>query len=866
MNKYVLLLIFCAGAVGQTIAQPAKDTTPKDTAKAAAPPKPGINDKVKSSKKHTGLFTVYQDTVTGSVQLYIKKNQLDKEFIYQSFSISGPTQLYLNQSMHRNTVVFGFRKKFDKIEIVEPNINFYYDKNNAVSKAANVDHATAIAVSEKIVAEDSTGYLIAADGFLLSEKFDPIRPVPNPGMPPGAMFSLGNLNPAKSKYELIRSYPENTDVVVELAYDNPMPMNGGGKDITDARYNTIKMQHSFIAMPENDYTPRYDDPRVGYFTTEVDDLTSTSVTPFRDVIHRWHLKKKDPSAAVSEPVTPITFWVENTTPVELRPIIIEAGLKWNEAFEKAGFKNAVVMKQMPDDADWDPADIRYNVIRWVSSSVQTYGAIGPSFTNPRTGQILGSDITVEWRSAAGSPVIQDDIFNLLGNNVFSNQAENPLLHNMRQHHATCNLAHELSMQLGLGFTAAQLLYDDAVEQEAVIKESHQQFLYYLILHEMGHTLGLNHNMKASTILTPAEVHNKELTRRVGLMGSVMDYPSINLAADKSKQGDYYTTKAGPYDIWAIQYGYTPFPQGEEAAGLEKILSRSGEPYLTFGNDADDMRGIGGGIDPRVMVNDMSGDMAVYAEERYKLVNAMIPKLQSKIVTSGRSYQKLISSYNLLNNQRNIMTNALANYIGGVYVERAFPGTEVDGKKPYTPVSVAYQKKVMGILSKYIFAPDAFKNDEVLYPYLQTQRRGFNLMGGTEDPKPQNIAAGLHNNALGRMLNPVTLQRINNTGLYGNTYGVVEVMNDLTDAVFKADINTPVNIFRKNLQNRFTDGLISIFAAPANAGYDYASKAAALATIQKIKGMLNANLNIGGVDAKAHKAALLFKINKALEIK
>jgi hypothetical protein len=123
-------------------------------------------------------------------------------------------------------------------------------------------------------------------------------------------------------------------------------------------------------------------------------MTATNATPYYDVINRWNLVKKEPNAALSEPVEPIVWWVENTTPVELRQTILDAGNKWNLAFEKAGFKNAVVMKMMPDTATWDPADIRYNVIRWVSSDLGY--AIGPSFVNPRTGQILGSDITIDY--------------------------------------------------------------------------------------------------------------------------------------------------------------------------------------------------------------------------------------------------------------------------------------------------------------------------------------------------------------------------------------------------------------------------------------------------------------------------------------
>jgi hypothetical protein len=546
--------------------------------------------------------------------MYVKKNQLGKEYIYQSFSMGGPTSLFLNQNMIRTTWVFKIKKTFDKLEFSQVNTNFWYDPNNAVSKSANADVTEAVFYSVKIDGEDSTGYIVGGDALFLSEKLDPVKPLVSPG--PGAqfVFNLGGLNPTKSGYKTVRSYPNNTDVVVELAYDNPAPFNQGGKDITDARYNRIRFQHSFLEMPVNDFRPRMDDPRVGYFSQEVDNLTSIKVADYKDMINRWNLVKKDPNAALSEPVEPIVWWIENTTPVEYRQTIKEAGEKWNEAFEKAGFKNAVIMKIMPDDATWDPADIRYNVIRWVSSPYPPYGAIGPSFVNPKTGQILGADITVEWFSGSASP-IQEELFD-----AKSIQTDLPslLLNTNKNEEATipgykkwmsCTLAQELKAQ----FTAGLTTLEATGASDAEIKELHKEFLYYLILHEMGHTMGLNHNMKASQMLSPWDLNNKDVTHSKGLQGSVMDYPAVNISLDRNKQGDYYTTKAGPYDLWAIEYGYTPFSSSEEWAGLNKILNRSTEPGNLFGNDADDMRTPGaGGIDPRVMINDMSSDMVAYA--------------------------------------------------------------------------------------------------------------------------------------------------------------------------------------------------------------------------------------------------------------
>ena len=824
-----------------------------DSSKPAAVKKPGITEKVKSSKKSEGLFTLYQDTATGSVQLYVRKGQLDKEYIYQSFSINGPTALFLNQSMHRLTFVFKIQKFFDRLEVSQVNTDFYYDKDNPISRTRGVDVPDAVILSEKITAEDPDGYLINADALFLGDKLDPVKPLSPPGLPPGAQFVLGGLNPSKSKYQQIRSFPNNTDVVVDLAYDNPAPFNGGGKDITDARYVRVRMQHSLIEMPKNDFRPRRDDPRVGFFMQEKDDQTSTKIVRYKDVINRWNLKKKDPSAALSEPVEPIVWWVENTTPVEYRETIVEAGLKWNQAFEKAGFKNAVVMKIMPDNADWDPADIRYNVIRWVSSAQPQYGAIGPSFVNPETGQILGADITIEWRAGSINPVLYD-LFN-----TEQSEQNAALQQFLNKDGQLCTLADELKAQLMAGYTIAEA---NGGLSESEIMQIHKQFLTYLVLHEMGHTMGLNHNMKASQLLKPSEINDSKVSREEGLIGSVMDYPAINISPDRSKQGDYYTMRTGPYDLWAIEYGYTECKPEEEDAVLSKILARSTEPELAFGNDADDMRAPGKAIDPRVMINDLSGDAVAYGEDRLKLVNTTIGKIKDKCA-NGNPYVELVARYNALQRQRIDMVAAVSRYVGGVYIDRSVVGQNPNSK-PYTPVPLEKQKKAMDVITKYVLAPDAFKADQALFPYLQVPRRGFNFFAVTEDPKLAAIYQSIQMNPIVHILHPVTLQRITNSRLYGNQYAVADVMNDLTKGIFSADLAGKVNVYRQYLQTQYVKMLANMITSPI-AGYDDVAKADALYSLKKIKSMLSTAAS-PDEDTKAHRANLVFLIDQATTVK
>ncbi|MBA3969116.1 MAG: DUF5117 domain-containing protein, partial [Gemmatimonadetes bacterium] len=368
-------------------------------AQAAAPSAPKtIASVTKSSKKHDGLFTLYQDTVNGAVHVAVKKDQFDKEYVYFAHVQNGVVAAGYFRGAYGSNNVFSVRRNFNRIEFTTENTGFEFDSRNALSRAASANISPSLLASQEIVAEDAaTGtYLIKADDLFLTEALTQVKPTPNPMARPGQSFTLGNLSKAKTKYVELNNYPANTDVTVEYVYENPAPLVRGGREVTDPRNVSIQVRHSLIEMPKNAFQPRYDDPRIGYFTDQKNDMVATSATPYRDVINRWHLVKKDPSAAISEPVEPIVFWIENTTPVEIRETVRDATLAWNEAFEAAGFRNAVVVKIQPDDATWDAGDIRYNVLRWTSSPQPPFGGYGPSFTNPRTGQILGADIMLEY--------------------------------------------------------------------------------------------------------------------------------------------------------------------------------------------------------------------------------------------------------------------------------------------------------------------------------------------------------------------------------------------------------------------------------------------------------------------------------------
>jgi len=858
LRFFCVAFILCAFLAPQNIeAQKKKKKKKGKTETPAKPPAKKakgkkISDLVKSSKEIDGLFKMYRDTITGSLQMIIKEDQINQEFIHFNQIADGVVDAGRFRGAYGGSKVFKIKKFFNKIEFVTQNSSFYFDPENAISKSKEANMSEGNMASIKIEAHDKAKglYLIKADDLFLRETFSQIKPPRFPGQSPVA-FTLGNLDKSKTKINSVNNYPENTDLSVEYVYSKPSVLNGGSAAVTDGRNVSIKVNHSLIAMPNNDYQIRLDDPRVGYFMTQVNDQSSMTATPYRDLVHRWNLKKKDPKAAISEPVEPITWWMENTTPEEIRPIIKRAGEQWNLAFEKAGFKNAVVIKQQPDDATWDAGDIRYNVLRWTSSPNPPFGGYGPSFVNPRTGQILGADIMLEYSSLTGS-LRNEKLFAKTGLTHFYEEMSSKINHKDHNTHCAASQMAQLDNMFAM---AANVAFEvGELEKSKMVNE----FLHFLILHEMGHTLGLNHNMKSSQLHSLTEVNDEATTKKVGLMGSVMDYPAVNYNIDRDNQGQYWTTRPGPYDTWAIQFGYQPMNDTE----MKALLAKSAQPELHFGNDADDMRAPGKAIDPRVNVGDMSSDAVQYAINRMKLANEVGKEILGKYKKNeaGKSFQELLFSYFVVTGQQAGSANTISRYIGGIYVDRAMNG-QAGATQPYTPVEREKQKQAMKALKDYVFANNAFSVPNELYNYTARQRRGYNFFGGPEDPKIHARVLGIQRNVLRHLLHPNTTQRITDSELYGNKYKLSEMMIDLNNAIFKADIYGNVNSFRQNLQLEYTNMLISTITGKQSSRYTHATKSMALYNLKNIRNMASPS---GNISSKAHKQHLRTLIDNALK--
>ena len=807
---------------------------------------PSIASIVEDAELFEGFFDLYRSLSDGTVYLRIPTYRLEAELIYTATVTDGVVETGLFRGQYRDNKIIKLQRHFNRIDILQPNTRFYFDPRSALSRAADANAPDAVLAVMEIVAEDPAsddqpGAVLAKfSSVLLSEDLVQIKAAKRPGSSPGESLTLGKFSAARSRISSIASYPDNAMVYTDYVYELAAPLAFGGDDVTDARAITASVQHSFIKVPDNGYNPRFDDYRVGFFTDRVTDLTSRDPAPYRDVINRWNLVKKNPDQAISEPVEPITWWLENTTPLEFREMITKAALSWNSAFEVAGFRNAIVVKQQPDDADWDAGDIRYNVLRWTSSATPPFGGYGPRFTNPRTGQIIGADIMLEFAFLTNRLRIQDLL-----------QPDDVMPTGTREHH--CALAAQMQADVIFAQHALVSAGADAALSERLIEDS----LYMLILHEIGHTLGLTHNMRASQLLP--DVFDADAVAARGLSASVMDYEAVNVAPDGKTQTWFYQKRPGPYDHWALQYGYGEYSDTQ----LQQVLARSNEAELAYGNDADDMRSSNNGIDPHINIYDLSSDAIGYAEMRLAHLRTVQDRLPKQY--QGKSYQGLVNAFASLMSQYRRSGGVVSRYVGGVHINREPPNSVET--LPYTPVDVGEQRRAMQVLNTHLFAPDVLVGARSLFARLQRQRRGFDFYGEPEDPKIHKSLLRTQKSVLLHLLHANTLQRLTDTQTYGGEYSVIEMLKTLTDGIFAADLEEDVNSYRQNLQVEYVDMLVAAMSREANGHNIRAALFAQLLDLaeaikSKIQGSDFASLSSA---TQAHSRYLEFILRKALAV-
>ena len=811
----------------QTKAEAAPQAAAKpEEAKKPEGPKPGedkpFDEVVKEMEVKKGLFTFYYKADENKLLMELLPNQLDRLYLFAATIDRAIGERGLYTSQVGATFPFLFHRVGKNIQWIEKNTKFTAAPGTPAGRFTSRSFADAILGSSKIQSKphpERNSVLIDVAEMFVSDLPGLTGFLNQVYQPTNYRFDKPN-----SAIGPVKAFPENVllDVWLHYTTDNPRVLSVA---LPDVRSVPMVFKYELSSIRETGYKPRLADDRVGHFLIVTEDLNSDRPkSQYRRYVRRWQLEKANPAAKLSPPKEPIVFWLENTVPVEYREWVKEGALLWNKAFERIGFKDAIVIKQQPDDADWDPADTRYNTIRWFAG-VDAGFAIGPSRANPFTGQIYDADIGFSEEIVRS---FREEAEELVGPTVPEGLEETPELPTPWTWNgdpsAYCNYGSGLARQAAFGVAVLRARGTLSPELE---KRFIREYLVSITAHEVGHTLGLRHNFRASTILKVDELNDLKKTDEIGQSSSVMDYNPAVIASKGEKQGHFLPVTLGPYDHWAIEYAYKPI-EGDETQELARIASRVADPMLPYGTDEDAFGTLSpSAIDPLVNQFDQSSDPLAFFRKRIGIVNELWNTMESKLEKPGEGYQILRRALGRGVFEYGYGLMVSSKYIGGIYHVRDHvddPG----GRPPYTPVPAAKQREALEFLRTYAFSDKAFQLPPGLLNKLAIERQptltGIGGLFSVQriDYPWHDVVLAQQRNLLNRLLHPVVLARIQDNELrFGpneKSFTMADLFKGLDGAIW-SELDTgagKISSLRRNLQREHLKQLIRLVLRPAPA--------------------------------------------------
>jgi hypothetical protein len=753
------LLLFATLSQSPSLqAQKKKDGPPKlDTPKEAkkdpkTPAKPGepkpYDDVIpKTAKSFPGVFTVHR--VDEKTYFEIPKDGFDKLMLWQAEVVKGPAGVtwggyslgsrYLRWDRRGNKVYLwqvSFEKRGD---------------GKAIQVAVDSANMDSIIYSFDVEAEGKDrSAVIDATSLYLTDVMDlSVK---------GAVGSGGGIDPNRSYLEDIKAFPTNIEARSLLTFTGgggggfggfgKAPGFGGG-----ARSYTAVVHYSLVMLPERPMMGRLFDSRVGYFTRSFENYASPKTWMERQqYIARFRLEKKDPTAAVSEPVKPIVFYVSREVPEKWKPYLLKGIEDWKPAFEKAGFKNAIIAKEAPDprvDPSWNPEDARHSVIRWVADPFQN--AMGPHVHDPRSGEIISAHI-IFWH----------DVVKLA----------------QQWYYVQCSATDPRARKLPL---------PDEVTGE---------LLRYICAHEVGHTLGLRHNHRASSAYTIEQLRNPEFTAKHGSVASIMSYGRFNYVAQPEDKVKQLIPIIGPYDFFAIEWGYKSIPDvkkpEEERPTLDKWAARQiADPWLRFGGEDGPAT-----VDPTVKTENIGSDSIKATELGLKNTDRVLEYLVAGTTSLGEDFTLLEETYKTLLAHRANWFRAVALNVGGVIESRTLGGR---GTETFANVPKETQKQAVKFLNENAFTTPTKLLNPIIVKRFRYTGVG-NDISATQKGLMQSLLSG---SRMRRLMDEELLQP-------DKAYTVTELVNDVQNGIF-SELNTEkprIDVLRRSLQRAYLDHLKS----------------------------------------------------------
>ena len=855
------------------------------------PPKPKtIDETVKDYEKIPGVLTLWrkrEETGKDTIYAEVREDQLDKLMLLQATFSTGDAAHAIAGEPIADFIFQLTKSPDDKIYLAVPNTNYQDSPDPATTKALQRSMPPlSFLQTFKIEAKQAdrkailidVSELFRSDYLGIGFAFSGLPPIP--GLMAGPIGGGMGLDREKTYVLSVKNFPENLVVTSQYHFVRGLsPLLTSAPTLGDPRSAPVQVTFNLSVLPvDNGYIPRLYDTRIGFFTTEYQSLASDDkVDLTKRFIWRWDLRKKNPEAALSEPVKPIVFWLDNAIPAVHRPALQAAILSWNPVLAKAGFKDAIQVKQMPDKptedevkkglVPTDTADMRFNVIRWVlSPDTDDSYAVAQARPNPLTGQILNASITVDAGMVQLTKIEHKDVIS--PDKLFSQIAdydaveldETPAVRK-KYSKLRCEYGQAAHTNAWFGLTAASLLAEGKINQKDYVA----QFLQDVVAHEFGHILGLRHNFVASTQYSLAQLGDpKVVPSGKSIAASLMDYNPFNIAALKSSGVPFWSLTPGVYDNWAIQYGYQPVPTAkrpdEELPALKQIARRSGEPGLLYNTDFE-----ADSFDPTITRFDSSANPLDYWERLMQTSQELMGKLDKR-VKPGESYVEFSRQVQMVFSMMAQGSAQTSRYIGAQQIRRSFKGDAVE-KPNLKPVDAEQQKRALAMLAKYILAPGALK-----LPQSYLEKLTVDL--APIDSRPSEfmigeVIANLQKSVVRRLLSSSVLMKIASneykTGDPAKALTLPTLFKTVTDAVW-SELATKQNVTyqRRHIQRQCVESLITLAGSSSTDD----SRMLATAHLRQLRDKLKVAQTIPTLDeyTRLHYADLAEKVQRQLEAK